>query len=332
MTINIINQYVGIVRKQMTTYMKMIFGKDFNKQYNDSFLDKYINTRYYNYYENTLEKTVRKKILYQINEVEEDICIGNVKDRELIQNMSKFFQYVIYLDDVVAYKDFGSIIEKINKLRKKLLKKEKEDFENNLYEKMIDFMNQKKELINRFDTDEFSLKLTNYPNRINLFRVKLMHHIEFPPEFSEYGVNRAFNTGVISEDKLLVEYYLITIQVLKDILKQDFKKQYIVEFTETILKKAKKLKSTLNIIDNVGVQDKVSLKIRYEQFLANKKKIFEILKGGYRIAIIIDDSFEVNNKNIETLKMFKYVILNKELKTYSDIIKNRSELQNIIEI
>ena len=138
--------------------------------------------------------------------------------------------------------------------------------------------------------------------------------------------------GIVNEDKLIIEYYLVVIQVLKDILKQNFKRQYIVEFASTILKKPKKLKSLLNIINNSGIQDKICLKIKYEQFLERKEQYYELMREGYRIAIIIDNSFETNYKNIETLKMFRFIILKRQSKHYEEIMNYKEELKNVIEI
>ena len=52
------------------------------------------------------------------------------------------------------------------------------------------------------------------------------------------------------------------------------------------------------------------------------------MRKGYKIAIVMDDTFEVNAKNLQSLDMFKYVIVNKTFKDYEKI-KDR---KNIIEI
>ena len=57
------------------------------------------------------------------------------------------------------------------------------------------------------------------------------------------------------------------------------------------------------------------------------------MREGYRFAIILDNSFENNYKNMENLKMFKFIIINKDSKLYSEIIKSNEEIiNNIIEI
>ena len=332
MTINIMNQYIELTKKQINTYLRLIFGRKFDKKYCDAFTDKYVSIRYYNFYNNDINRTVRKKIIEHLKKTEEDLKINNIQDRELIEEMRIFFYYVLYFDNVIYYKDLSQKTEQISKLRNKILNTKTENFAEELYNKMKEYMDKKEELISKFNSEEFFVKITNYPDKTNIYRVNLKYNIKFPPEYSEYAIDKAFNIGIINEDKLTVEYYLITIHILKDILKLNFKKRYILEFATTILKKPKKLKSLLNIIENAAIQDKLYLKIRYEQFIENKEKVYEMMRDGYKFAIILDNSFDMNFKNIESLKMFEFVIINKSLKHYNEIIKNKQYMNNVIEI
>ena len=45
-----------------------------------------------------------------------------------------------------------------------------------------------------------------------------------------------------------------------------------------------------------------------------------------------DENHDVISKNIETLEMFEFVIVNRDLKKYNEIKQNIQELNNIIEI
>ena len=333
MTINIMEQYIEITKKQIEDYMKLVFEDKFNKRYFDLFTERYINIRYYNYYDNEVIDTMRRKILEHLKKVCEDIIINNINDRELIENMKVFFYYVLYFDNVVYYKDLRNKIEQIAKIKKRIYGDVQEEFIEILYQKMQQYIEQKKELVERFSTENFYIRITNYPDRSNVYRINLKYkNIKFPLEYSEFAINKAFQVGLMAEDKLVVEYYLIVIQILKDILKLNFKRKYILEFADTLLKKPKKIKGFLNIINSSAVQEKVSLKIRYEQFVQNKETIYELMRNGYKITIILDNSFDVTFKNIETLEMFEFVIVNRDLKKYNEIKQNIQELNNIIEI
>lgn len=333
MTVNIMEQYIEMTRKQIEEYMKLVFEDKFNKTYCDFFVEKYINIRYYNYYEDEVIETMRGKILNHLKQVSEDIVINNIEDRELIENMRIFFYYVLYFDNVVYCKDLKKKIMQISKIKKRIYGESKNDFEEILYTKIEEYTNQKENLIKRFNSEEFYIKLTNYPDKLKVYRVNLkFSNIKFPLEYSEFAINKAFQVGLVNEDKLVVEYYLTALQILRDIIKLNFKKKYIVEFADTLLKKPKKIKSILNIIKNSAIQEKISLKIRYEQFLENKEAIYELMREGFKITIILDNSFDVTLKNIETLQMFEFAIVSRELKQYEEIIKNKEHIKNIIEI
>ena len=333
MTINIMQEYIELTKKQINEYMKLVFEEKFNQTYCNLFLERYINIRYFNYYENEYHESTRKKILEHLKKVGEEIIINNIQDRELIETMRVFFYYVLYFDNVVYYKDLKQKIAKINKVKKRVFNTETYDFEEKLYQKMQEIMNEKEELIKRFSSEEFYIKLTNYPDKLKVYRVNLkFQNIKFPLEFSDFAINKAFQMGLVSEDKLVIEYYLVVLQILKDVLKLNFKKKYVLEFAETLLKKPKKIRSFLNIINNPIIQEKISLKIKYEEFLKNSETVFELMREGYKITVILDNSFEPNFKNIESLQMFEFVIINRNLKNYEEIINNIDSLHNIIEI
>lgn len=333
MTINIMNEYITLTKKQITTYLKLIFEDTYDKRYDDMYSDKYINARYYHFFKGSENTTIRRTILEELRKTYEYAISENFGDKEFIDKLHVFFCYVLYFDNVVYCKDLKNKISQIAKLRKKLLNRDNADFEENLYREMTNINDEKERLLTKFNTDQFFLKISNYKNILNVYRVNLKFELKFPMEYSEMAINKVFNSGITNEDKLVIEYYLMSVQIIRDVIKQNFKKQYIVEFAETLLAKPKKIKSILHIIDNAIIQDKLCLKIRYEYFIENKEAVYELMREGYRFAIILDNSFEANYKNMENLKMFKYVILNKESKQYGQVMQFNEEVKNnIIEI
>lgn len=332
MTVNIINEYIKIVKKQINEYMKLVFDNKFKKKYCDSYTEKYIKVRYYNFYEDDFNEKMRTRILDNLKKEQENLCIDNIEDREVIEQMCIFFYYVLYFDKVIQSRDIKRTIEKISKLRKRVLNIEDEEFNKLVYNTMKEFEKEKEKLVERFETDDFKLKITNYPDELNVYRVNLKYNFNFPLVYSEFAINKAFNIGIINEDKLAIEFYLISIEVLKDVLKQNFKKKYILEFAPSLFEKPKKLKSILNILNNPILQEKVSIKLRYEQFLNHKDIVYELLREGFRITAILDSSFTIDYKNIEDLKMFKYIIINSKLDCYNEIKRNKKNLNNVIEI
>ena len=101
MTINIMNEYIELTKKQINEYMKLVFEEKFNQTFCELFSERYINIRYFNYYENEYHESTRKKILEHLKKVGEEIIINNIQDRELIETMRVFCYYVLYFDNVV---------------------------------------------------------------------------------------------------------------------------------------------------------------------------------------------------------------------------------------
>ena len=332
MTINLANEYIELTKKQIIEYLKLVFGNKFIRKYCDIYTKKYIDIRYYNFYDYDTSRTLRKKILDNLRNLSEELVIEDIQNRVIIDNMCLFFYYILYFDNVIISKDIKKTIEKIDKLRRRISNIQDEEFSKKLYEIVIKYKKQKENLLEKINTAEFFIKLTNYPNKLNVYRVNLKYNLKFPLIYSEFAINKAFTTGLINEDRLLVEYYLTAKKVIEDVLKQNFKKEYILEFCEKLLEKPNKLKNLLNIINNTAIKDKVSIKIKYEFFTQNKEKIYELIREGFKISIILDNSFKVNYKNIEILEIFKYVILNKDLKNYNEIITYKKNIKNIIEI
>ena len=332
MTINLANEYIELTKKEIIEYLKLVFGNKFIRKYCDIYIKKYIDIRYYNFYDYDTSRTLRKKILDNLRDLAEELVIDDIQNRTIIDNMCLFFYYVLYFDNVIISKDIEKTIEKIEKLRKRVLEIEDESFTKELYRIVKEYKTKKEKLLGKIESDEFFIKLTNYPKKLNVYRVNLKYNLKFPLIYSEFAINKAFNTGLINEDRLLIEYYLVAKKALEDVLKQNFTRQYVLEFTDKLLNKPNKLKNLLNIIDNTAIKDKVSIKIKYEFFIENKEKIYELIKEGFKTTLILDNSFKVNYKTIDTLEVFKYVILNKDLKNYNEIIKYKQNIKNIIEI
>lgn len=329
---NITDKYIIITKKYITKYLKLVFERKFSKKICDEYIKTYINVRYYNLYEKGNYYTLRKEILLNIKEKKERMIVDNYANEDLIENMAVFFFYIVYFDKVTPYKNLDKIINNITTLRKKILNKENEDFRQNLFDLVQDDSKEKEQLLSKFESNEFFLKISNYENTSNVYRVNLKYNIEFPEIYSTIAIEKAFNMTTVSEDKLFVEYYMISVKILNDILKGNFKKQYILEFSDTLLKKKQKMNRLMKIINNLAIQDKISLKIRYEQFNKNKEQIYELMRNGFKIAVILDSTVNTERTEIERLNIFSYILINKDASYYDDIMKNKKILRNVIEI
>ena len=334
MTINVMDEYLELTKEYIIKYMKLIMGYKYNREVCDRFVRKYIETRYNNYYEDEVEKgmPIRKRIMTEIKNTANRMINNGIAEEKDINNMCIFFYYILFFDNLILAKDITHEIYNIYKLRKRLLNKDEEEFSENLKNLILEWNDNVKKYLQKFETKEFELKISNYKNVKNVYRVNINRNFRFPQIYSENAINKVFTSGIISEDKLYIEYYLISIKIIKEIIKQDFKKQYIVEFASSLFEKNKKIKGILNIIENSAILDKMSLKIKYRDFLKYKEQVYELMRSGFRIAVIIDKTFEVDTANIEKLEMFSYVLVNKNTEEYDKIISEHYNIKHMIEI
>ena len=254
------------------------------------------------------------------------------KNKKLIEDMGLFFYYILYFDKISYRVDTEEIVEKLYKIRKRILKKDNPEFKKDFYNAYRIYTNRKNQFLTTFDTDKFILKIADYEGTNNANRVVLRYIIEEPTLYNTQAYETAFSEGVVSEDKLFVEYYLITTQVIQDILKGNFKKQYIVEFNPSLLKKNRKLNQLLEIINNSAIQDKVNIRIEYADFIKNKDKVYDLMKNGYRLAIVLDNTFEPEYSNFQRLNAFNYILASKKLEYFDKILLNEQELNGLIKI
>ena len=336
MTINVMDEYLNeIVKDKIIKYMKLILDYKYDRKICGRFIDSYIKIRYNNY--SNIDKemreniSLRQRILEALQSTQKILIEDYPEDTVLIKNMHMFFYYILYFDGVVYYKNIEDKIDKIDKMRRKVLNRNNETFKEELRNLLQEFETKEEEFFDRFRTKEFELKISEY-NKKSVFRVNVKANIKFPELYSEIAIKKAFNTGLVKEEKLYIEYYLIALKIITDLKKLNFKRQYIAEFSDTLLKKDKKIKGVLNIINNEAIQDKLSLKIKYEKYKEFEQEIEDLIKSGFHIAIILDNSFEVNYYNIEKLNMFSYVIVNESLENYDEIMNYRNSIRNLIEV
>ena len=336
MTINVMDEYLNeIVKDKIIKYMKLIFDYKYDRKICGRFIDSYIKIRYNNY--SNIDKemreniSLRQRILEALQSTQKILIEDYPEDTVLIKNMHMFFYYILYFDGVVYYKNIEDKIDKIDKMRRKVLNRNNETFKEELRNLLQEFEIKEEEFFYKFTTKEFELKISEYSKK-NVFRVRVKANIKFPELYSEIAIKKAFNTGLVKEEKLYIEYYLIALKIITDLKKLNFKRQYIAEFSDTLLKKDKKIKGVLNIINNEAIQDKLSLKIKYEKYKEFEQEIEDLIKSGFHIAIILDNSFEVNYYNIEKLNMFSYVIVNESLENYDEIMNYRNSIRNLIEV
>ena len=151
-----------------------------------------------------------------------------------------------------------------------------------------------------------------------------------PYIFSQNAINDVYSENIVNEDKLIIEYLMLTVFNIRMILEGKFNTQYLVEFPMSLFAKRKKLDQALRIINDQSILDKIKIKVKYRDFIIHRNEIYKLMKNGYKFAVIIDDSFIISKEHIKKLSMFNYVIISKKLKYFDEFMENADGLENLI--
>lgn len=326
---NLMSEYVKIVKSNMSKYIKSFVDNKYVKSISDEFIDTYTEIRYYGLIEVKKGFTVKNKILTELRKKKDELLADNPEKQKNIEIIYAFIDCAISLNEIED-KNIDEEIKQIVILRKEHLSKAKDEkYIEDIHSLVKNCEKEKEKLLKLAKTEKFNLKFSNCKIS-NLKRVKLKYNLKFPAIYSKDAIEKAFNTGIIAEDKIFVEYNLIAAQIIKDVQDGIYRKQYIVEFPDSILEKNQKLLRLLEILNHPSIQDRVMIELNYSAFVKNKEKIYELLKNGYKFALLLDDSFEISASEMQRLSMFQYVLVSRKHKCYDELVKNRQK--NLLEI
>ena len=344
---NLMDMYLSFTEKKVRKYMKLIYGEIYDEQIVNEYLKTYINARYYNIQNS--EKTSRAFYLRILNELDykKDVLIKrNEKEAEsreekeektkIINNVNEAFSYILFFDDVRNVDNFKKI-NGLQEITKKMvdivnsefeIKKAKEKQEL-LYKEVKSDILEKEVFLEKFETEDFSINFENCEQAEDLYFAKLDHNINMPIQYSDTIIQKVFSEGIIAEDKLQVEYILLSLISIRDIIEGNFKDMYIAEFTETLFKKKTKLDSILTLIGNQALQAKIIININYSDYIENQKTILEYISKGYEFLITLDNSIK-SVEDVKGLKMFKFVVAPQNLVLHKALKQNKNILNNVI--
>lgn len=336
---NLMDEYIDFTSKKIKKYIKMILRNKYNEDITQEFLKTYINSRYYNINEDS-SRAFYLKITDELNHKQEILNSKYEEDEKLkilIECTKQIFVYMLFFDNVRKVENFKNI-KSIREVIMQLLDycentlgiKLQENLEEDLYNEITSDMLEKDIYLDNFETENFILDFERDKEHETIYHTKLDYNIRLPMQYSFDAIEKVYNSGTVAENKLVVEYVLLSVVAIRDILNGNFKDVYIAEFCNSLFKKVQKLESVLAILTNQALQDKIIITISYRDFQKNKEAILEYTNRGFKFAIELDDYLE-NVDEIKKLKMFKFILLPNNIKLYKEIVKCKKQFTNILE-
>lgn len=332
MTYNIMAEYIEYTRKFLEKFMKKYFQKYYNSEISKQYIETYIEARYENYGGNENQRMFYRRIYSALQK--KYTKLQYELDEEKLPNlksMLEVYQYIFYIDFVRPLKiELKEFVKQI--CEKRITKfgfKEDENLQSELYEMIKKYRYDKEQYLKQFESSDFELGITKYLLVKGLYKVDLKYHFKLPYIFSDQAIEEVYNENVIYEDKIIIEYVMLTVFIIRMINEGKFNTQYLVDFPITLFDKEKKKEQVLKIISTPAIQDRVLIKVTSSNFEKHRQEIYELMKLGYKFVLQIDNTFEVNAENIKKLSIFTYVIISSKLDNFEEFEHYASELEDI---
>ena len=333
MTYNIMAEYVEYTKKFLRKFFEEFFKEQYDKNISEEYIETYIEARYNNYGGNEKQRVFYRRIYSALQKSATKLEFNQYEENHpVIRNMLETYQYIFYIDFVrPLHKEWREFINEMYEKRiTKFEMKRDGELRDNLYKMIREYRDKKEKYLKQFESDDFELVITKYPLIKDVYKVDLKYNFKFPYIFSNRAITDVYNENIVNEDKLIIQYLMLTVYNIRTILEGKFNTQYLVEFPMTLFEKRKKLEQILRIINDPSIQEKIKIKVKYRDFIIHRNEIYELMKSGYKFAIIIDDSFIISREHIRKLEIFNYVIVSKKLEYFEEFKENADELKNLI--
>lgn len=294
---NVVNDYTDYIVEQFRFYAKKTMEKYYIASIFNEFIEEYILVRYYNIYPQ--KQNIKTTISFYLNKKLNELKTDNPDKIKSIIFMAKIFNSLIRLNCNIEAEEVNKIEKELISIRNEYGLTEELEFSKEYRE----FRKNKNNFIKAYSSEEFMLEIKSTKHK-KISNTTLKYNIKMPELYSKESIDKVFNEGLISEDKLFIQYNLIAIKVLEEIINYDYTTSYLVDFNIELFKKKEKLNRLLKIIDNDITKEKVILKVPYSSFNKERDEIFTLINNGYNFALIKDKDY----KEDDYISLFKCII------------------------
>ena len=309
MNFNILDEYVFYIEKNLKIISKLTLNKYFSsKEFNELF-DTYKKVRYYDIFESK-KNSFKDNVDYYLKNKITNLKIDNELNEKSVLALEILLD--IFLLDYDKNLKIDKYISNLSEKRRAYFDFDEDNFDKDLNNIIKELIDKKNKFMNNFFSKNFEV---NYylTNLRKVYNVTLSHHIKFPKLYSEYAVNKVYNNDVIGEDKLFIEYQMVNIRLLSEIIQGDFSRNYLLEFQVDIFEKKEKLSRLLKLINNDVTKEKLSMKINYYEYRKYKDTILDLINEGYNFCIFLDDEYDYDKENNNLINtVFKYIMIKKD--------------------
>lgn len=269
-----------------------------------SFINYYINCKYCG------SDTDRKNIKELISGYHNELVKKYAKDENKTNIINAYIKCLYFISDVEDKEknNYEKEIKKAFKYEPDVAKYMANDI-NNIMKYSNEFL---RELLDNLDTKAFEIKYNRFDDQKNLYGVILNHNISFNKMYSDYIVDKTYNQGIISEDKIAVLLNMLLCRIVFDLMRYDYCAKYFVYFPESLYSKDRKIDKIAAIIDNEYSKNHVCFLTKSSNMLKNKDDIKRLRKRGYSFACILDKKIDYKNDDMGYFYMNDYYFIDRK--------------------
>ena len=322
MEYNIISKYIKFVKRELLEFLRLVIGNNYPKKVCKLFVNKYIDVRYFN----ETNYTSTRDFVTRLNKELLDVYNENKtsEEDELLKTAVALFIYIAYVDDVYPIEDGDSVLDLLTKDETLKLNLSNESIKE-IKKWLNNYSRTKEKFFDSIVSNDFILTEKSVYRKTYL--LGLDSNIKISNLYSEYAIDKAYNTPVINEDKLFIMLIKCSYELLKNAISLDFTRKYIIDIPATLVAKDKKFKRLLSTIDNTLARKFIHLRITYSTYIKNKEIFDLIIKYGYNVAIIIDEAFQ---GKINSLPIFSYIFIYEDSEFFDMIKDNEDKIESKI--
>ena len=322
MKINIIAEYMDFLKKNYLSLFKIILKNKYSKELCSMFLDRYFMVRYYDETNYPKVKDFTDRLNKELLDVLE--TFGENANHNILKNIIAIFGYILYFDDVCPIEHEGEFIEYI--ASSDIVKiEDREHLAERLRTWYVGFKCDKA----LFDEALYTRDFVAIEKRIyrTLYSIELGHNVKISNLYSEFAIDKVYNSGIVREDKAFVCYILAAQIVLNNAISLDFSKKYVVDLPPTLFEKDKKFERLINILDSTLAKKHIFMRLLYSDYIEHKDIIDKYLQKGFSFALELDSSFDGNTME---LILFPYILVNKNTEEFEKLIKKKEYVRSKI--
>lgn len=322
----VFGEYIKFVNNFLTDYYKLLLDSKYDKNIVKPFIEKYIDVRYYNKY-SIKEDSFTERLNKELNSVASSLMKENEGKKDNIKNVFALFSYVLFIDGCTKFNDINVLLKTLYADTNISLKYTAET-KKKVTALVKVYITKKLSFFKLFESTEFYLKGKKIDD--DIYRVDLGQKCNLSKLYSDYAIDKAYNSVVVNENKVYLTLIMLSSKILSEVIALDFSKNYVIDFPASLFEKSKKIMRFLRALDDDLLKEKISIKIYYRDYTKYKRYVNDLIRNGYSISLELDDSYTTNFDN---LYIFTNIFVSKKYDYYDIIINNQDIIKtNIITV